>query len=470
MNDHDFIEIKSNKFLLKFDKDRTLAYLTVFEIGRLVTLDETKVFLRKNGVSNFFEKKLEEYFLKKRFNEEILIAQGKPVKHGENRRLKVLVNLHPEFKPKILEDGKVDFKNIQSIPMVKKGDIVAEILPPTKGEDGIDINGNPIKAKDGENVALPLGDNLREIPEKNIVVAEKSGHILFNEDGILEVHDVLIIDGNVDYSVGNIDFEGSIIIEGDVKSGFIVKAKGDIEIKGLVEDAVIETEQSVTVKAGFIGKNRGKIKAGQDVKVHHIDNEVIEAGNDIIVGEEIINSELTAGRDIIVIGKKGAIIGGYVYAKNKIETKIAGAKTGIPTILSAGVSKELMERSRELDFLIKKNQENLKKIKQNLYELVRLQIDNKLTPEKEKLLNYLRKAQMALPKQIQVYQEEYEKIKKIKERFKYSYIEVKDIVYPKVKIIMGEDILELREVFKDAIFRLEKGSISLFIKNKRVKL
>jgi uncharacterized protein (DUF342 family) len=42
-----------------------------------------------------------------------------------------------------------------------------------------------------------------------------------------------------------------VFIGGDVKSGFSVKTKNDVEVGGVVEDAVIEAGGNVTLKAGF---------------------------------------------------------------------------------------------------------------------------------------------------------------------------------------------------------------------------
>ena len=81
------------------------------------------------------------------------------------------------------------------------------------------------------------------------------------KNGLIHVDPVFLVKGDLDYQTGNIDFIGSVVIKGDVKSGFNVKASGDIEIEGVVEDSIVETDSDVLIKLGFIGHGEGKIIA-----------------------------------------------------------------------------------------------------------------------------------------------------------------------------------------------------------------
>src|SRR5437762_91037 len=61
--------------------------------------------------------------------------------------------------------------------------------------------------------------------------------------GKLTVSKLYEVDGNVDFKVGNVDFDGRVTIKGDVLPGFNVKATGDVAITGMVENASIEAGQ-----------------------------------------------------------------------------------------------------------------------------------------------------------------------------------------------------------------------------------
>lgn len=465
------LEIKSNKYCLRFNSDRSEAFFIFYDIGRLVSINEAVAFLMSNGLKVFDQDKLVDQLRKKKFNEEFLIASGTPPQPGADTRLKVLINLDPQINPDIQEDGTVDFKNIHTIRSVKKGDIIAEILDPTLGYDGEDVFGNKIKVHQGQNTLPPIGINVAINPENpRQLIAEKSGHILVSTQNMLEIRDILIVEGDLDYAVGNIDFDGTVIVKGDVKSSFTIKAMGNIEVMGSVEDAILISGKSIIIKTGFVGKGTGKAITTEDLIVHHVNNQSITAGRDIIIGEESINSNLIAGNNLKVLGKKGTIIGGTAYALNLIETKSAGTAAGITTSLSAGITRENIVRIRELEGLIEKNHENLKRIKQNVYTLFREKLDNTVFPaNKETLLDHLKKAQASLPHQIENLVAELNQLNVVREKLKFSSVQVTDTVYPRVRILMGENVMELRESYRSAVFMLEKGTVSLFIKGKRIK-
>ena len=58
-----------------------------------------------------------------------------------------------------------------------------------------------------------------------------------------KVSNTLEIDQNVDFSTGNIDFPGNVIVHRSVKDCFTVKARDDIEVRGLIEAATLIANQ-----------------------------------------------------------------------------------------------------------------------------------------------------------------------------------------------------------------------------------
>ena len=84
---------------------------------------------------------------------------------------------------------------------------------------------------------------------------------------------------------GNIQFDGSVVIQGDVAKGMSVKATGDIEVAGIVEMASLEAGGNITVKSGVIGALGKKdvapqvIKCGQTFQAGYTQNVRIDAGD-----------------------------------------------------------------------------------------------------------------------------------------------------------------------------------------------
>ena len=64
------------------------------------------------------------------------------------------------------------------------------------------------------------------------------------------------VDGDVDVSIGNISFVGSIIVRGTIRSGFKVEAEGDIEVWGNVEAATVQSQGNVIIRGNIWARKR----------------------------------------------------------------------------------------------------------------------------------------------------------------------------------------------------------------------
>lgn len=80
------------------------------------------------------------------------------------------------------------------------------------------------------------------------------GHVSLVE-GKVFVSDVYEVE-NVDLSTGNIDFEGSVQVNGNVSSNFVIRAGGNVIISGVVEGAYIEAGGNIIIARGMNGMAR----------------------------------------------------------------------------------------------------------------------------------------------------------------------------------------------------------------------
>lgn len=79
-------------------------------------------------------------------------------------------------------------------------------------------------------MVLKYGNNIEISEDNTTLVSLVNGHVELIEGSVF-VSDVLTVE-NVDNATGNIDYEGSVQINGNVCANFQVKAKGNIEVKG----------------------------------------------------------------------------------------------------------------------------------------------------------------------------------------------------------------------------------------------
>ena len=89
-----------------------------------------------------------------------------------------------------------------------------------------------IPAKSGKSVPLPKGRNTEITEDGDTLIASMPGHVEFS-GSTFQVKPVLDIDGDVDFSTGNIKFVGDVNIKGDVLSGFTVRSAGNIQVGGV---------------------------------------------------------------------------------------------------------------------------------------------------------------------------------------------------------------------------------------------
>ena len=230
-------------------------------------------------------------------------------------------------------------------PNVKAGQLVARRTPPTPGAAGKDVKGKPLPANEGQDRSLQAGDNVgAEMEGKMEQFYATSDGALRSSNDELFVVERLTIKGDVSFNTGNLDFEGEIYVDGSVVQGFSVKAGGAITIADTVESgATVASQEDITVGKGIVGR-RTKIVAGGNVRAQFVQEATVRTGKDIVLGNYAYHAHLRAGGRIAVfrgIGTRGgSIMGGQSWARQGMETHIAGTRTGTPTTLTAGLDPE----------------------------------------------------------------------------------------------------------------------------------
>jgi len=363
---------EKNQYIRAYiSRDGLEAYLDVsfpssdFEI----TYEDILFKVYEEGIKyNIDFEKLKKIARNKIFLEREIIAEGKPPVFGEEAQIVIEVDTEVSTQPLILEDGSVDFRQINLLKTVEKDQLLAVKIPPTKGEDGITVRGEIIDST-GKDKPLPHGKNTYVSEDGLSLYAQVSGRII-RERKKLNVENILAIHGDVDYSVGNIEFVGDIAISGDVLGGFKVQTQGDIRIKGVVEAAeIISLEGNVIIGRGIVGQGKARILAKKDVRADFINEAFIEAGGVIEVGEYIMNSIINSESEVRAVEGRGSIIGGKIYSEKSIEAKVIGSSNNIRTEVRVGgkVEKELYEKI----LILERDENNLKRA----YKSIKKEID-----------------------------------------------------------------------------------------------
>ncbi len=386
--------------VVSIDKMQAFFSLTPNFGGKEITLADVKSVLAEKKIvwGIISNEEIEEALAMGRVAN-LLIAQGLPPVPGIDARFENLVNDARERKPSIDEHGNADYRELGDIAIVHKDDVLMQRIPPVPGKKGSNILGVIINPTGGLNT--PFSGDKKGVhlnPENNNqLLADITGQPVPVLNGII-VQPILTVK-HVDFESGNIRFDGSVVVKGDVKKGMKMYALEDITIEGSVEDAQIECMGCLNIKGGVTGNskltvngdinikggvqgyqeitefetndenNAAKIITHCSVIVGFSENFSIEAGVDIIVEKYAMNSHLMAGNAILTgaknSGKKSSIMGGVTWAMMLVKGTIIGSNSGIKTCIQVGSNPYVQKRESELKILLEsheKEQEDIHKI------------------------------------------------------------------------------------------------------------
>ncbi len=302
-----------------------------------VKYDDIMNYLSEQGiVYGIREEDIEIYCKVKEYSKELVAAYGKDPVDGKDAEIVYDFDISEGNKFEESEDGTINFRNLNNVINVKKDAVLCHIIPPLAGKDGTDVYGNPVKYRPGRNVSFNYGNNTYISEDGLKLLASTDGCVEYKNEKVF-VESVYRVN-NVDNSTGNIDFIGSVVINGDVKAGFSVAAKGDIKIRGMVEGAYIKSDGEVVISKGMNGMGKGSIYAKGNVTSKYIENASI-VSEKCIYAEALINSDVKAGESIILRGSNAAIIGGASQAEDMIYAKTIGSKTNPETNITINLTR-----------------------------------------------------------------------------------------------------------------------------------
>ncbi|GBE30900.1 hypothetical protein BMS3Bbin04_01938 [bacterium BMS3Bbin04] len=399
-----------------------------------------------------------------------IVAKGDKQGAGTNAVMHLYFERAP--KPTITydEQGQADYKESGVIQQVRKGALLAKKTPAERGKSGTTVTGEKTSGRMGRDLKIVAGAGTKfEDSEGLRLIAQRGGVVSLHKGNEISVSDEYIIEGDVDFSTGNIKFDGAVVVRGNVLSGFKIVATGDIEIKGVVEDAEIHCGGNLQIRGGFIGKGKGIARVCGETHIRFLENQNVICNNDVYVAEEIVFSNVTCGGELMVKFGKGTIIGGVANARRGIQMKVAGNLHHQKTSLISGQNKSLTERYRlAVDpapaLVIMKD-----RIQTALDSLVKRKYsDNEeLTKEESEAMDYLYK-QMA---GIDGWAEE---IGKIREKMDHeitkleanAYIRIEQRVYEGVTVTIGNRPRVIDKETGRSEFRLADGEIDNIVTKK----
>lgn len=431
----------------------SLEQLGVPDVMRLLKHHDVKQGIYRDRIKKMLDDK--------QFDEPVVVAEGKEAVDGENGKFIFYFRKQLNRRPRVLEDGSVDYKNMELFESVKKEQLIAEYQQATQGMFGYDVKGQLLSPKRGKEL-LPLrGQGFMMTEDRKKYYSLMDGIIELDElDGKMNIRNLYTVPGNVDASTGNINFNGDVNVMGNVEAGFTIVATGNIVIDGHCEGSYISAGKDVIIRKGCQGQGIGEILAGGEITGQFFESVRLVAKGDI-EASYLLNCQLRTEGHLLVEGRKGVIIGGYTCAKKGISCYGIGNIAEIKTILEVGIDKEDMAAYQELGKKIDKVEAEMKTCEAALNKFMEQPERNeKISAIVERLTKavYTQKLQ-----QKDLLKQREQQMEKLTQQ-KVARIQVTGMAFPGTLIYMNSEPYAIKDTLTNVEFVKRESKVSTILR------
>lgn len=345
--------------------------------GDPLTMNQLLKLLREHGVTMGIRRQGMEKVVEHTINGtpgselEVLIARGRPAIDGEDAQFKPLTQDARErvLQPQRVDGDKVDMRNLGDIISVEPGTELLRRIPPTSGSAGFTVKGLSLEPIAGQDRSLNPGQGtVVSADDPNLLLANRQGlpRLL---DNSAHVDDVLTM-RKVDATTGHVNYEGSIVVSGNIGPGMRVVAGGDITVNGYVDSAFLQADGNITITKGVIGQqaeqheledstsppdHSTQVIANGSIWVSYSQYATLRAAKGVIVDKQLTHCHVVTEGTLCLGGEgkeaRGKLIGGTVDTCTHVYAGQLGAPAGTRTCINISPPPATPEYLQRLDHL-----------------------------------------------------------------------------------------------------------------------
>jgi len=429
-------------------------------------VDDVIEALKRSGVvTGIKEQRIAEYLDRMDYSQPLLAAEGTPPRHGKDAYIDYKVRIDKSgIQLEEDEKGRVDFKDLDLLENVVVGQVLAVKVPAEEGVPGRTITNRIIPARSGKDIQIKYGKGTILSQDGTELTAEINGQVVY-QNGKLSVEPVYVVKGDVSTETGNIVFLGSVIVSGSVQDNFVVKAAGNIEVKGTVQKANLEAEGDIIIRQGIMGREGAKIEStGGSIIAKFIQTANVLAEKDVIVAEGIVHSNVDAGNRIICNGRRARIVGGLIRAGEEVNSKYIGSDSFTKTIVRVGMNPKVLQQLNELEESKRSINEEFDRVRKDVTTLTvqknnagghlpkdREELLGKLVAQKQKMEQRLNEINLSL-EELKAY------LAMLEQKGKVC---VEKSIFPGVEIYIKDKRFNVKDPYSYVKFSLEGTDIRL---------
>ncbi len=341
---------------LQISEDRVQAWMRVPKtVQGTSDIEPVKKLIKKRGIKHGIVDDFQiQKFMKNCTDphEKFIVAQGIAPSVGKPAEIIYHFNINADSAGVINEDGSIDFKAKGDSPFVKKGHVLAEKKPMEQPKSGIDIFGETLLVGDVDDIPLEGGEGVELSEDELKLTATITGQPSIDIKGVISVLESFTVNGDVDFKTGNINFNGNVIVKGNVKEGFlveceeltaneinggIIKNRGDLKVSNGIVNADIQTQGSIQAK--FLNKTK------------------LYGYGDMMVTREIMESYIAISGSLN--NETGRITASTIAARKGMSVKQIGTEKAEYSTVKAGADDHLKWVAEQYDTKIEKIQKEL---------------------------------------------------------------------------------------------------------------
>lgn len=320
-------------------------FLPSFGDGESLTTEYVHQVLRADGIDfgldeALIQETVEQCNLDHEAVMQICVASGRPPVRTNPSRMELV----PEYQ-RALERHKhggrvVPFTPSRGIALavVRQGTVIALQREELPGIDGLDVYNQPIPHGELAVSQLTAGAGIDEVlPRWRAGV----GGLLAMDGGELFIEETIELP-EVDNSTGDVRFPGNLVVAQRVHEGRRMWIGGHAHVKSTLDAHEVFVRGSLRVDGGIVGRGRALIRSGEGVAAKFVEHCNLETKGEVVIQSLSYNSRILALKGVR-IAEGGALIGGEIRARSRIEAPTIGNEVDVHARLMVGVD-FVMER------------------------------------------------------------------------------------------------------------------------------
>lgn len=445
---------------IEVSRDHFTAYLHVTPGASFKFDDIMKLLQEKKIVYGIKEREKISLFIENMelYDYTLVIASGRPFTHGADAEIKYHfeTDSRSASEDDLTGQQRIDFRKVGTVSSVRKGNVIATKIPAKQGEEGITIYGQKLPGEWGMDVTLKAGANVSLAPDKHDYIAEVDGAPIVS-NGVIRVDTIMIVEEDVDYSTGNITFDGTVAIRGSVMDGFEVTARGDVIVENTIQSACVKAGGDIVVKRGILTRGKGLVSAEGNIYAKFIENSIVECEGNIIVETAILNSQIYCNNRVIAMTGEGSIIGGQIIAFDRVICRNLGSHAHPTTYVQVGFRYEVQRKYLEGLAKIRSVQTQIKEIQKNYEYVSRTSSDD---------LDRLGELRGRMIKMIRVHDQMKEDLSELNATRifnQFAMAETEIVVFPGVHVFINDARYAIKKETKYASFKWDGENKSIYM-------